>query len=298
MKYRKLPKTDLSVSEISFGGMSLGTDHTENGSIIHHAFDSGINYFDTADIYKNGFNEETMGRALKPIRKQVILATKVGNVPNDEERNWVWNPTKKYILEAADRSLQRLGTDYIDLYQLHGGMITDNWEESVEAFEILKGQGKILHYGISSIRPNVIRRAAAESGVVSNMMQYSLLDRRAEESSLTVLADNQIGIMVRGVLSKGYLAGKELSNYLNWGIEEVELLRDKMDSFSIEKISLSQLAIQWVLARSEVTTVVAGVRNRSQLEDVLLTCEAPRLTEEQVSELGAVLGPNLYTSHR
>lgn len=298
MKYRELIKAGLRVSEISFGGMSLGTNHSENQTIIHKAFDAGINYFDTADIYKNGFNEQTVGRALKPIRKQVILATKVGNVPNDEERNWEWNPTKKYILQAVERSLKRLGTDYIDIYQLHGGMIEDDWEESVEAFEILKGQGKILHYGISSIRPNVIRRAAVETGVVSNMIQYSLLDRRSEETAFNVLSENQVGVMVRGVLARGYLAGKELSNYLNWTSEDIEPLINKMNSFSIEKMSLPQLAIQWVLARPEVTTVVAGVRNLHQLDDVLSTCDAPRLTVDQVSELGAVLAPNLYTSHR
>lgn len=298
MKYRKLLKTELAVSEISFGGMSLGLNHAENQALIHYAFDAGINYFDTADIYKNGFNEETVGKALKPIRKQVILATKVGNVPNDEERNWEWNPTKKYILEAADRSLKRLGTDYIDLYQLHGGMITDDWDESVEAFEILKGQGKILHYGISSIRPNVIRRAAAESGVVSNMIQYSLLDRRPEESALTVLADNQVGVMVRGVLARGFLANKTLSDYLNYSSKDIEPLIDKMKSFSIEKMSLAQLAIQWALARPEVTSVVAGVRNMRQLEDVMGTNEIPSMTADQVAELGAVLPPNHYTAHR
>lgn len=158
--------------------MSLGTNHTENQALIHAAFDGGVNYFDTADIYQNGFNEETVGRALKPFRKRIYLASKVGNEPNTNEEGWNWNPSKSYILKAIDKSLKRLNTDYLDIYQLHGGTVEDNREEVIEAFEILKEKGKILHYGISSIRPNVIREYAANTAIVSNMLQYSLLDRR------------------------------------------------------------------------------------------------------------------------
>ncbi len=298
MKYRKLLRANLEVSEISFGCMSLGVDHSLNQSLIHQAFDAGINYFDTADIYKNGFNEVSVGRAIKPIRQDVMLATKVGNVPNDEERNWEWNPSKKYILQAAEKSLKRLGTDYIDLYQLHGGMIEDNWEETVEAFEILKERGMIRHYGISSIRPNVIRRFASQTAIVSNMIQYSLLDRRPEESALEVLSKQDVGVMVRGGLAGGLLAGKDSSNYLNYSIEDVDILLSKLKSFSIEKMSLAHLALKWVLSNSSVTTAVVGVRNQHQLEDVLGTVEAPDLTSKVLNELGAVLVPNLYTKHR
>lgn len=84
MNYRSLTRAHLGISEVSFGCMSLGMNHAENQTLIHHAFKAGVNYFDTADIYKNGFNEVSVGRALRPIRKQVILATKVGNVPNDQ----------------------------------------------------------------------------------------------------------------------------------------------------------------------------------------------------------------------
>ncbi len=298
MKYRQLQRANIKVSEVSFGCMSLGINHTENQRLIHKAFDAGINYFDTADIYKNGFNEETVGKALKPIREQVVLATKVGNVPNDEERNWEWNPSKSYILGAVEKSLKRLDTDYIDIYQLHGGMIEDNWEETIEAFELLKGQGKIKHYGISSIRPNVIRRFATKANVVSNMIQYSLLDRRPEESALSVLSENNIGVMVRGGLATGSLAGKDSSNYLNYESQDVELLVNKLKSFSIEKMTLAQAALKWVLARREVTTVVVGVRTEAQLNDLLGVSSTPDLSEEEIGFLNQVLPPNFYTSHR
>ncbi len=298
MKYRKLLRANLEVSEISFGCMSLGTDHSLNQSLIHQAFDAGVNYFDTADIYQNGFNEETVGRALKPIRQQVILATKVGNVPNEEGRNWEWNPSKNYILSAVEKSLKRLGTDYIDIYQLHGGMIEDDWEETIAAFEILKEKGMIRHYGISSIRPNVIRRFATQTEVVSNMVQYSLMDRRPEESVLNILSTSEVGVMVRGGLAGGLLAGKDASNYLDYSIEDIDILINKMNSFSIEKMSLAQIALKWILSNSVVTTAVVGVRNQRQLDDVLGTVDAPDLSAEMLSELSDVLLPNLYAKHR
>ncbi|MFY0592541.1 aldo/keto reductase [Roseivirga sp.] len=298
MNYRILKKANLKVSEISLGGMSLGVDHAENARIIQHAFSAGINYFDTADIYKNGCNEETVGKAIKPFRKDVILATKVGNVPNDEERNWEWNTSKKYIIQAVEKSLKRLGTDYVDIYQLHGGVLDDNWEETFEAFEFLKGQGKILHYGISSIRPNVIRRVVEENGLVSNMIQYSLLDRRPEETVLNILAKQQVGVMVRGALAKGILAEKDLRKYLNYKSEDIELLIDKIRSFSIEKRDVCHVSLQWVLSQPEVTTVVAGVRNMTQLLQVLNTIAAPKLSTEELTALSNVLKPNRYTNHR
>jgi len=278
--------------------MSLGTDHAENSRLIRLAYDGGINYFDTADIYQNGFNEETVGRAIRPFRKHVILATKVGNEPNSSGEGWKWNPSKSYILSAVDKSLQRLGTDYIDLYQLHGGTIEDNREEVVEAFEQLKSEGKILHYGISSIRPNVVREYAAQPGVVSDMLQYSLLDRRPEEELLPLLHANGVGVIVRGALAKGLLAQKDSSNYLDYESKDIELLRDKLSLFSIEKMTNSQLAIKWVLASEAVTSVAVGVRTLAQLKDVLGVFDTPDLTPESYTELSSVLPVNFYSSHR
>lgn len=298
MNYRRLIRANLNVSEISFGCMSLGVDHAENQALIQCAFDAGVNYFDTADIYKNGFNEESVGRAIKPIRQDIILATKVGNVPNDQERNWEWNPSKKYILQAAEKSLKRLGTDYIDIYQLHGGMIEDNWEETVDAFDILKDKGMIRHYGISSIRPNVIRRFANQTDSVSNMIQYNLLDRRPEESALEVLSSAKVGVMVRGGLAGGLLAGKDSRNYLEYSIEDIDILLNKMKSFSIEKMSLAQVALKWVLSNNAVTTAVVGIRNMQQLKGVLDTVDSPELSVQTIQALSDLLAPNLYTNHR
>ncbi|MCW3118914.1 MAG: oxidoreductase, partial [Chitinophagaceae bacterium] len=163
MKYNLLGKSSLAISEIGFGCMSLKGPEKENSDLIHKALDSGINFFDTADIYSQGKNEIIVGKALNKKRKEVIIATKVGNQWRKDGSGLDWNPDKKHILAAVEESLLRLQTDYIDLYQLHGGTINDTLDETIEAFEFLQAQGKIRHYGISSIRPNVIREYVQRS---------------------------------------------------------------------------------------------------------------------------------------
>ncbi len=153
--------------------------------LVQEALEQGINYFDTADLYQHGAVESVLGRAFSGKRKQVILATKVGNQWRPDGSGWDWNPSKNYILNEVDESLQRLQTDYIDLYQLHGGTLEDPIDEVIETFESLQKAGKIRYYGISSVRPNVIREYAKRSSIISVMMQYSLIDRRPEEEMLS-----------------------------------------------------------------------------------------------------------------
>lgn len=298
MKYRSLPKANFKVSEISFGCMSLGTDQSENNLLIKEAFEAGVNYFDTADIYQNGFNEETVGKAVRPFRKDIILATKVGNQAKKDGIGWEWGPSKNYILKATDKSLKRLNADYVDILQLHGGTIEDNRDEVIEAFEILQEQGKIRHYAISSIRPNVIEAYVQESEIVSDMLQYSLLDRRAEEKVLDLLHEKQIGVMVRGGLARGLIVNKPLSDYLGYSAKDIEIQRDKLNSFSIEKISMAQLALKWVLFNKAVTSIVLGLRTMEHLSEALGVFNTPGLSPDDYKELGSVLTPNKYTDHR
>lgn len=125
MHYNQLGKSNIKISEVSFGCMSLKGSKKENIQLIHQAIEHGINYFDTADLYDAGENEKVVGEALKGLRQDVVLATKVGNELRADGSGWDWNPRKSYILKAVDKSLKRLKTDYIDLYQLHGGTLDD-----------------------------------------------------------------------------------------------------------------------------------------------------------------------------
>ena len=269
MQYRQLGNSSLLISTIGFGAMSLGQGEAENTRLVDRALDRGINFFDTADLYEQGENEKKLGRMLKGKRERVVLASKVGNQLRKDGSGWDWNPQKEYIIKSVDGSLSRLQTDRIDLYQLHGGTLEDPIDETIEAFEILQQQGKIRYYGISSIRPNVIREWVRRSRMVSVMMQYSLLDRRPEESCLELLKENHIGVLARGSLAKGLLAGKPAEVYLDHSREEVEEAARAIQTLSGAHRNAAQTAIQFVLQHPAITSAVVGLRTMEQLEGIV-----------------------------
>ncbi len=297
MQYRQLANTSLHISRIGFGCMSLKPGDANNSRLLQNAFDLGINYFDTADLYDHGQNEIIVGKALKEKRKELLIATKVGNQWKEDGSGWQWNPTKKYILQAVEASLQRLQTDYIDLYQLHGGTMEDPIHETIEAFELLVQQGKIRYYGISSIRPVVIREWIQYSNALSVMMQYSLLDRRPEESMLSFLQDHQKSVLVRGSLAQGLLAGKTPKPYLDHEASTVSKAAALVKELSTSRTP-AQTAQQFVLHHPAVTSAVTGIRNQQQLEEAVGTLTAPQLTPEEYHSLQNILPANLYKEHR
>ena len=297
MEYQLLGKSGLKISRIGFGAMSLELNNPVNESLLNKALDGGINFFDTADLYQEGWNETLLGRAFRKKRKQIILATKVGNQWRADGSGWDWNPSKEYILSAVDKSLRRLQTDYIDLYQLHGGTLEDPIEDIIEAFELLKSSGKILHYGISSIRPNVIREYVKRSDIISVMMQYSLLDRRPEESMLAFLLENKLGVLARGTLAKGLLISKPPEPFLNYSPGQVEKMKAAIKTMS-HGLSPFETATQYVLQHPPVCSAVIGIRTMEQLQDALDAAKLKSQTYLNMKELGAVLPPNKYIDHR
>jgi len=299
MEYQKLGNSSLHISRIGLGCMSLDPERESNGiKIIHRAIELGVNYFDTADLYNKGLNEILVGKALQSKRKEIVLATKVGNQLRADGSGWDWNPRKEYIIKAVEDSLHRLQTDYIDLYQLHGGTIEDPIDETIEAFEHLKQSGKILQYGISSIRPNVIREYVKRSSIVSVMMQYSLLDRRPEESVLWLLKENNIGVLVRGSLAQGLLAGKAPKDYLGHTTAGVKKASEAVINYVAKDRTTIQTALRYILQHPAVTASVVGVSNLEQLEEVAGTMNSPALQAEEIKILQETIPANKYAEHR
>jgi aryl-alcohol dehydrogenase-like predicted oxidoreductase len=298
MIYQQLGKSDLRISRIGFGCMSLNPNSSQSEKILHRAIELGVNYFDTADLYDKGANEEMLGRILKQKRNKIILATKAGNQWRSDGSGWDWNPRKEYILKCADQSLKRLQTDYIDLFQLHGGTIGDPVEETIEAFEQLVKEGKVRHYGISSIRPNVIRHWSQHANIISVMTQYSLLDRRPEEETLEWLKQKNIGVLVRGGVAQGLLVNKPSKPYLNYSEEEVGKAAKAIQSLSNNRRTPAQTAIQFVLHHPSVTSAIVGMRTREQLEEAVQTMNAPVLSNSDIEKLKIILPVNYYKDHR
>lgn len=301
MKKRRLGNSDLLVSEIGLGCMSLGTVEEQASEIIKAAIEEGINYFDTADLYDFGENEEIVGKTLKPVRDQVYIATKVGNRWNENKEGWNWDPSGAHIKRAVKDSLQRLGTDYIDLYQLHGGTIEDNIDETIGAFEDLKKEGCIRYYGISSIRPNVIKQFAEKSELDSVMMQYSLLDRRPEEW-MPLLEKNRISLIARGPVAKGLLSEKMFEKakeegYLDYSYQELkDLLPQLKDKLSGRK--LNDTALQYVLSHKSVAAVIPGASSVQQLRENCRAANSSSLSETELEWLKRLTKASKYESHR
>lgn len=298
MTYHQLGKSTLQISEIGFGCMSLPGTDVDDAKVLHRAIELGINFFDTADLYNKGMNEISVGKALKSKRNEIVLATKVGNQWKADGSGWDWNPRKEYILRSVNDSLKRLQTDYIDLYQLHGGTIDDPIDETISAFELLKQQGKIRYYGISSIRPNVIREYVKRSSIVSVMMQYSLLDRRPEETCLDLLKQNNIGVLVRGSIAQGLLVNKPAKEYLQYSANEVTNANQALRAVSGDYRSFTQTALRYVLNHPAVTSAVVGIRTIEQLEEAVKTISTPILSKEDISVLDKSVKPNRYDQHR
>lgn len=298
MKYNLLGKSDLRVSEVAFGCMSLGQDDAYNVRLLHRALDSGITLFDTADLYDHGQNEIIVGKALKERRDKAVISTKAGNQWRSDGSGWDWNPSKGYILKAAEDSLKRMQTDYIDLYMLHGGTIEDPIDETIEAFELLKRQGKIRQYGISSIRPNVIREYSHRSNIACVMMQYSLLDRRPEESCLDLLKEHSVSVLARGSLAKGLLVSKPPASYLDHTEVEVAQAASAVRRLAGKDRSPEGVAVQYVLHHPAVASAVVGIRTELQLEEAVAASASPRLAKEEAEVLRNVLPPGFYKDHR
>ncbi len=282
MKYRKLGKAGWDVSAVSMGCWGIGgqwgpVEEKQAIDTIRAALDAGVNLFDTADAYGLGQSEIYTGKALKDVRSKVYIATKVGNWA----RRYNDPPQLKSIYSitnCCDASLYRLGTDYIDLYQCHVGT-PENPEIFVEAFELLKKQGKIREYAISTNDLPSLKALDAEGGCASCQINYSVLNRSAEKDILPYCLENNIGVLLRGPIAQGLLVDKftaetrfEDSVRQKWNpdgnqrddflakLDKVAALRSLVPKDS----DMLTFALRFVLANPAVTCPIPGMKTPEQ----------------------------------
>lgn len=289
----------MYVSEIGLGCMSLPTEQVAANNIIQVALENGITYFDTADLYNKGENEKIVGNAIKGNRQNIILATKVGNRLNKSGDGWSWDPSKEWITNALQASLKRLQTDYIDVYQLHGGTMEDDVDEVIDTMESLQKEGLIREYGISSIRPNVIDRFLRKSNAVSVMMQYSLLDRRPEEW-FSLLEDHQASLFSRGTVAKGLLTDDGLNRanktteYLSYTQKE---LVDTIEKLQALESPIASIALQYVLQRKVTGSMIIGASSSEQLLESIEAYKQ-QVPEKILLKASEITMQDVYMEHR
>ncbi|MDX6255980.1 MAG: hypothetical protein QOJ11_2314 [Frankiales bacterium] len=314
MEYRQLGRSGLKISALTLGTMTYGGGgkfakvgavmHDEARTQIQLALDAGVNLIDTADVYSDGLSEEIVGAAIKSRREQVLLTTKVrfpmGDGPNDG------GLSRHHLIRGCEASLRRLGTDYLDLYQLHEWDGLTPIDEIVEAVDHLIDSGKVRYAGVSNFSGwHVMKGLAAGGPFVSQQIHYTLQAREAENELLPIAIDQGLGVLVWSPLAGGLLSGKyrrgqqppEGSRVVQeWNeppIHDEERLYDIVDVLvdiaGSHGVSAAQVAIAWLLGREAVTSVVIGARTIEQLGDNLAAADlaldpAERTRLDEVSQ--------------
>ena len=307
MQTRRLGKDGLQVSALGLGCMGMTPiyatpDPDEAIATIRAAVDAGMTMVDTADMYSGGKNEELVGRALKGIRDQVILASKFGNMRLPDGSRKV-NGKPEYVFEACDKALVRLGVDHIDLYYLHRMDPTVPIEETVGAMGQLIEQGKVGYIGLSEAGANTIRRAQATHPLAAIQTEYSLASRDIEAEILPVCRELGIGFVAYAPLSRGLLSGKITSlDQLGESDRRRDMPRFQGDNLgnnlgmvnavsdiaAAKGVSTAAIAIAWVLARGDDVVPIPGCSRRETLKDSLTALEV-QLSEGDQTDIESAL---------
>ncbi|MCS7187910.1 MAG: aldo/keto reductase [Armatimonadota bacterium] len=311
MQYRVLGKTGWQVSVIGLGTWNIGgqwgeVDDRTAITTIWRAFECGVNFFDTADAYGEppGRSEELLGKALQGIREEVFIATKVGNWARRHGHPLPYTSTL-HIIACCHASLYRLRTDYIDLYQCHIGNPT-NAEVDVflEAFERLKEQGKIRAYGISTNSLEALQRFNKLGTCATCQLDYSILNRAPERDLLPYCQERNIGVIVRGPLAKGVLAGKftpdtiftdEVRRSWNEGQRREKFLKqlqivERLRFLERDNRTMAQAALQFVLSHPAVSCAIPGAKSPQQAEANASAGDGT-LTPEELAAINEVVQP-------
>jgi aryl-alcohol dehydrogenase (NADP+) len=327
MNYVTLGHTGLKVSRLCLGTMTYGTpewrpwvlSEQESRPFISEALEAGINFFDTADMYSRGVSEEVVGRALRDFAKrdEVVIATKVffpvgEKAPNDR------GLSRKHIMQAIDDSLLRLGTDYVDLYQIHRWDYDTPIEETIEALHDVVKSGKARYIGASSMHAYQFAKAlhVAErhdwTRFVSMQNHYNLVYREEEREMIPLCVEEGIGLIPWSPLARGFLAGNRTRK--EWG----ETIRAKTDDYSqrlyyqdsdfeiVERVvelarkkdvEPIQIALAWLLTKPYVTAPIVGVSKAGQLQSLLRAFDV-KLDEGDVKYLEECYKPHVPQEYK
>ena len=309
MKYRRIGKSGLKVSEIALGawltyGRSVEDKLSE--SIIHQAIESGVNFIDIADAYAHGSAEKTVGQAIKPFkRSDLVISTKLFWPMSDNVNDR--GLSRKHIMESIGKSLKRIGTDYVDIYFCHRYDEETEVEETVRAMDDLIRQGKILYWGTSVWEADQIQKAndiAEKFGAYAPIVeqpQYNMLDRHIEAKIMPVCQSSGMGFTVWSPLAGGVLTGKyvddipkgsraETTQFVSADLtdEKREKVIKLMELAQTHDLTLAQLALAWVLKRKEISCAIIGATSLKQLEENLKAKDV-ELGDDLVAEINVII---------
>ena len=311
---RVLGKSSLDVSEIGFGLWAAGgdawgaTDDQQILDAIDFALDHGVNFYDTSDVYGAGHSEELLGKAMAGRREKFIVATKIGWQNFDGELGQSAYTSIEKLIAGVETNLKRLNTDYIDVIQSHIDFRDPTMEYFVTGFQRLQRDGKVKSYGVSTSNFEYLKAFNQDGGCAALQIDYSILNRTAEEEILPYCLENKIGVIVRGALAMGILAGKftaetrfpegdfrqrwhdneeEYQVFLN-DLATVEELRQMVGKYNLD---LVQLALLFTLANPAVTTVIPGIKDVRQADMNIQAGLQPELTDEIMKQINALVPP-------
>jgi aryl-alcohol dehydrogenase-like predicted oxidoreductase len=286
MKYNYLGKTGVKVSEYSFGVMTFGkeADEKESEKLFNMCLDKGINFFDTANWYSKGVSEEILGRLMKPRRKDLVIASKVGLPMSDKPNDG--GASRRHIMMQVEGSLKRLQTDWIDLYYIHIFDENTHLEETLRALNTLVEQGKILYIGLSNfsawqvMKAIGITRVEKLSPIACVQPMYNLIKRQVEVEILPMAESENLGVFPYNPLGGGMLTGKYLGKDYSSGkrLSDMEMYKKRYSNEEYFEITRNfvnfakdngykpaPLALAWVNAHPQITSTMMGARNTEQL---------------------------------
>ncbi len=301
MKKRKLGRQGLVVSELGLGCMGMSQfygprDDVESAATVERAIELGVDFFDTADIYGVGHNEELVGKVLRKHRNRVLIATKFGNQALPDGKRAI-NGKPEYVRAACDASLKRLGVDHIDLYYQHRVDKNVPIEETVGAMAELVREGKVRYLGLSEAGAKTIRRAHATHPISALQSEYSLWTRDYEDEVIPTLRELGIGFVPFSPLGRGLLSGAlndlaadDMRKKISPRFDGENLDRNltvvaRLKEIAAQKgITPSQLALAWVLAQGDDVVPIPGTKRRKYLEENVAAAEV-RLSASDLARI-------------